>query len=146
MRRKQQNLTSPHLLAKQRYISSFLLCVFALLFAHSIVPHQHHEEDSAPHQSNHHDDDNHDDADTNFLQKVFSQVQHIGNASLTSQTTTSTSSQYSKFVADEDAVIFTQYILKQFFKPPLIHQAHNTIAFACSQHSASNLFRGPPSA
>ena len=134
------------LLAKQRYISSFLLCLFALMFAHSIVPHQHHEEDSATHQSDHHDGDDHDDFDTNFLQKAFFNVQHASNSSNTCQTTTSTSPQYSKFVADEDAVVFAQYVLKQFFRPPIIHQAHITFAFKSTQFSASNLFRGPPSA
>ncbi len=98
------------------------------------------------HQFSHHDDDDQDDVDDNFLQKVFSHVQHVSNASLTSQTIASTSSQYSKFVADEDAVIFAQYVIEQFYKPPILHQAHNTIAFTSSQFSVSKLLRGPPSA
>ncbi len=116
------------------------------MFAHSIVPHHHHEKDNPTHQSRYQEDDDNDDFDTNFLQKAFSNVQHDSNSINTSQTTTSTSSQYSKFVADGDAVIFAQYVLKQFFKPPLIHQAHITFAFTSIQFSASNLFRGPPSA
>ena len=117
------------------------------MFAHSIVPHHHHQEHSSTHNSNLHiDADDHDDLDNNFLEKAFSHAQHVSNASFTSQTTTSTSSQYSKFVADEDAVIFAQYVIKEFFKPPIIHQAHNTIAFTSSQFSVSKLLRGPPSA
>ena len=145
MPNKQQNLPSPYSLAKQRHISTFLLCVFALMFTHSVVPHLHHEEGSATHQSNHHDDDDHDDFDANFLEKAFSHVQHVSNGSTAFQTSTP-SVVYSKFVADEDAVIFAQYVIKQFFKPPIIHQAHNTFSFTSSHFSASNLFRGPPSA
>ncbi len=115
------------------------------MFAHSIVPHHHHEKDISTFQSNYHDDDN-DDFDGNFLQKAFSNVQHVSNSSNTCQATTSTSSQYSKFVVDEDAILLGQYFFKQFFKPPIIHQAQNKITFTSTILLASNLFRGPPCA
>ena len=131
-------------LAKKRLISSILLCAFAVLFAHSIIPHHHHEEATATHQSSHHDDD-HDDLDNNYLGQVFSHFQHESNANIIYQTASSTY-QSSQFSIDEEAILVTQYFIRQLFKPPIKHKEHIPFAFTPFNYSASSLFRGPPMA
>lgn len=132
-------------LAKQRFISSILLCAFAVLFAHSIVPHHHHEEATVTHQSSHQDDDHSDDVDNNFLGQAFSHFQHENNSGVTYQTA-STTFQFSKIAIDKEAILLTQYVIRQLFKPPIIHRQHPSFAFTSSTYSASSLFRGPPAA
>ena len=129
-------------LAKKRFISSILLCAFAVLFAHSIIPHYHHEEATATHQSSHHDDD-HDDLGDNYLGQVFSHFQHDSNSGVTYQTASPTF-KCSKIAIDKEAILFTQYVIRQLFKPPIIHRPHYSFAFTPSTYSASSLFRGPP--
>jgi len=132
-------------LAKKRFISSILLCAFAVLFAHSIIPHHHHEQAMAAHQGSHHDDDDHDDLDNNFLAQAFSHFQHESNGGITYQAASQTF-QCSKFSIDKEEILFTQYVIRQLFKPPIIHREHYSFAFTPAGYSASGLFRGPPMA
>jgi len=129
-------------LAKQRFISSILLCAFAVLFAHSVIPHHHNEDASATHQSSHHDDD-HDDLDNNFLEQAFSHFQHESNGGITYQSASPTF-QCSKFSIDKEAILFTQYFVRQLFKPPIIYKEDFLFTFTLPDYSASSLFRGPP--
>ena len=131
-------------LVNQRFISSILLCAFAVLFAHSIVPHHHHEEATATHQSSYHNDDD-DDLENNFLGQAFTHFQHENNSSVTYQTA-SLNFQCSKFAIDKEAILLTQYVIRQLFKPPTIHSPHYSFAFTPSTYLASSLFRGPPMA
>lgn len=114
------------------------------MFAHSIVPHHHHDEATVTHQSNHHDDDN-DDVENNFLSQIFSHFQHESNNVITYQTASPTF-QCSKFSIDKEAILFTQYVIRQLFKPPITQREHFSFAFTPSIYSASSLFRGPPMA
>ena len=132
------------LLAKQRFISSILLCAFAVIFAHSIIPHHHHEEATFTHHSDHHDDD-HDDLDNNYLGHLFSHFQHESNNGITYQTASPTF-QCLQFSIDKEAILVTQYFIRQLFKPPIKHREHTPFAFTPSNYSASCLFRGPPMA
>jgi hypothetical protein len=129
-------------LAKKRLISSFLLCAFAVLFAHSIIPHHHHEEATFM-QHGDHDDDDHNDIDHNFLGKAFSHFQHESGSTITYETASS-SFQGSKFSVDKDAIFFTQYVISQIFKPPIIYGEHSLFALICSPFLNTSLFRGPP--
>ena len=129
---------------KQRFISSILLCAFAVLFAHSIIPHHHHDEVQISHQSSHHDDD-HDDLDNNFLGQAFSHFQHESGSGITYQTASPTF-EGSKFSLDKEAVLFTQYVIRQLYKPPIIHRSQPTFTFVSSCYSFTGLFRGPPMA
>jgi hypothetical protein len=131
-------------LAKKRFISSILLCAFAVIFAHSIIPHHHHDEVRITQHSNQHDDDQ-DDLDNNFLGQAFSHFQHESNNGITYQTASPTF-QCSQFSIDKEAVLVTQYFIRQLFKPPIIHKEHSSFAFTPSAYSASSLFRGPPMA
>jgi hypothetical protein len=93
--------------------------------------------------SNH--DDNQDDLNNNFLGQAFSHFQHESNNGITYQTASSTF-QCSQFSIDKEAVLITQYFIRQLFKPPIIHKEHSLFAFTPSTYSASSLFRGPPMA
>ena len=128
-------------MATQRIISSILLCAFTVLFAHSITPHLHHEAANATHQISQHDND-HDDADNNFLSRVFSNFQHASSGSI--YHSTSPTFKYSKFNIDKQVVLITEYFIRQLFKPPIKHFEHNFFTFIPSNYTASNLFRGPP--
>ncbi|MDQ6763469.1 MAG: hypothetical protein M3015_12685 [Bacteroidota bacterium] len=129
-------------MAKKRLISSILLCAFAVIFAHSIIPHHHHEVATVLHHDGSHDGD-HDDIDNNFLAHAFSHFQH-GSATTIIYENTSSVFQASKFCIDKEALLFTQYVIGQLYKPPIIHGKHYSFAFTPSNYSASCLFRGPP--
>ena len=126
---------------KKRIISSILLCAFAILFAHSIIPHNHHDEATIMKHGGHHDDD-HDDIDNNFLGQAFSHFQHEAGSIIYEPT--SSVFQCSKFGIDKEAILVTQYVIRQLYKPPIIHREHFSFAFTSSSYSASSLFRGPP--
>jgi hypothetical protein len=130
------------LLAKKSFISSLLLCVFAIVFVHSIIPHHHHEEVTTEQGSNHHDDD-HNDLDNNFLGEAFSHFQHDAGSTILYETP-SPSFQCSKFSIDQDVFLLTCYVVRQFYKPPLISIEPSSIIFLSSILSAVHLFRGPP--
>lgn len=130
-------------LTKKRFISSILLCAFAILFAHSIIPHHHHEEATVMHQSDHHDDD-HEDINDNYFGQVFSHFQHESRGGVTYQTASPTF-QCSNVSVDKDAVLITQYVIRQLFKPPIIHIEHPSFIFGSSHYSATPLLSGPPS-
>lgn len=108
------------------------------------MPHHHHEEANATHQSNDQDDD-HDDIDNSFLGQAFSHFQHNGNSPITFKAPSSTfqSSQYS---IDKEAFLFTQYVIRQLLKPPILYSEHHSFVFTPFNYSASSLFRGPPMA
>ncbi len=56
-----KNYLCTPVLIKKRIISSLLLCAFAILFAHSTLPHVHHEAEQAVEKHHHNDeeDDHH---------------------------------------------------------------------------------------
>jgi hypothetical protein len=119
-----------------------LLCVFAIVFAHSIIPHHHHEEITAEQGNDHHDDD-HNDLDNNFLGETFSHFQHDGGSTILYETP-SPSFQCSKFSINKDIILLTCYVVRQFYKPPLIPTERSSLFFLSSPLSSVHLFRGPP--
>ena len=129
-------------MTKHRLISSFLLCVFAVLFAHSIIPHHHEEEKYAHHQPSHNDD--HDDIDHNFLGEAFSHFQHEQGGTVTYETA-SLDCQCSKVNFDKNTLLLVQFIVQVLHKPPLKHPEPYPIHFTPSSYSAVTLLRGPPS-
>ena len=132
-------------LEKKRIISSFFLFVFAIIFAHSIIPHHHHDEaDLASQYSKHVEqhDDHYDDADDNFLAEAFSYFQHPG--ANTPIYTSNASEDFSIIATAKDIAIFTLYLERHFFKPPLVHFERSSFTFIPSPFAETGLFRGPP--
>lgn len=67
---------------KKYSIIALLLCAYAIVIAHSIIPHHHHNGDHAMKQSDHHQDDDHDDgngADDSGLAHDFANYIHSAN-------------------------------------------------------------------
>ncbi len=131
-------------MAKKRFISSILLCAFALLFAHSITPHHHHEEVVTLQHNDHHDDDNEDTANS-FLGHAFSHFQHEQGSGIVYETP-SPVYQYSKVNVYKDTYFLVQYIVQVLHKPPLKHPEPYPFNFTSSAFSATSLLRGPPMA
>lgn len=129
-------------MAKKRFISSILLCVFAVIFAHSIIPHHHHEaERTAQHQGS--PDDDHEDIDHDFLGEAFSHFQHEQDSGIVYETA-STVYQYSKVNLDKDTYFLVQYIVQVLHKPPIEHPEPYPFNFSSSFYSVTSLLRGPP--
>jgi hypothetical protein len=128
-------------LFKKRIISSFLLCVFAIVFAHSIIPHHHEDEVTEQHNSSY--DNEHDDIDDNFLGQAFSHFQHDRVNGIVYETAAPIL-QCSKASFDKDTVLFVHYIIKLLHKPPLIYNEYSSFSFTISSWSPTYLFRGPP--
>lgn len=59
---------------KRISITLLFFAAFAVITAHSVIPHHHHEDET---KTEHHDKDQHDD-DDNGLGNLFSHFQHIG--------------------------------------------------------------------
>jgi hypothetical protein len=132
----------PHL-AKKRIISSLLLCVFAIIFAHSVVPHHHEEEHSAHQQSSHGNDQ--DDIDDNFLGQAFSHFQHEQSSTLVYETV-SADYHCSKVIIDKGTVLFVQFILQAIHKPPIEHPPIYPVRLTPQFGNSADFLRGPPSA
>lgn len=129
-------------LFKKRIISSFLLCVFAIVFAHSIIPH-HHYEGKATEQHNSSNNSDHDDIDDNFLNQAFSHFQHDQvNGVLYERAAPAL--QCSKISFDKDIVLFAHHLIKLLHIPPLLHNGYSSFSLPVSSCSPANLFRGPP--
>ncbi len=127
-------------MAKKRFISSILLCAFAVIFAHSIIPH-HHEESTTQHQGSH--DDDHGDIDHNFLGEAFSHFQHEAGSNIVYETA-SPVYQYLNVNLEKGAFILVEYIVEALHKPPLKHRELYPINFLPSSYSITSLLRGPP--
>ena len=133
------------LLIKKQLISSFLLCVFSIVFAHSVIPHHHHDEIAIAHHDNQNNND-HDKLDNNFLGQLFSHLQHDSGSSIIYEASSS-SSQCLKINPSKDVILFTWLVIKQLYKPPpLTRKAHSAFIFLPSGYSDYNFFRGPPMA
>ena len=131
-------------LLKQRFISSFLLCAFAIIFAHSIIPHHHHEGrgiGNYNHPVKGGDDD--DDTGHNFLGRAFSFFQHDKGNTVVYEASSPTY-QSQKISIDKDVLPLVQYFVRKLYEPPLIHADNYLFSFTFSSYSDTNLFRGPP--
>lgn len=128
-------------MAKQRFISTILLCAFAVLFAHSIIPHHHEEETFAHHQATH--DDDHNDIDQNFLGQAFSHFQHEQGSTINYETA-SPDYNCSKVNFDQNTFLLVQYIVQVLHKPPIKHPEPYSTHFTSSSYSVTALLRGPP--
>ena len=131
-------------MAKYRFISSVLLCAYAILLAHSIIPHHHYGEIITAQQDDHHDDD-HNDIDHNFLGEAFSHFQHDSGGAIVYVTTSSTY-EISKISIDKDVVLYTCYIIKLLYKPPIVYYQTPAATLSFLFYLNSGLFRGPPMA
>lgn len=129
-------------LLRQRFISSILLCAFAVLFAHSITPHHHHEEAFTIQHQDHHDKDD-EDTDNTFLGHAFSHFQHDQDNSIVYETA-SPVSKFPKASFDKGAFLIVQYFVQAHYKPPLKHIEHPAFYCTSSSFSATSLLRGPP--
>ena len=127
---------------KKRFISSILLCAFAVLFAHSITPHHQHEESATIQHQDHHDDDN-EDTDNSFLGHAFSHFQHEQGSSIVYETASSVN-KFSKVNFDKGTFLIVQYFVQALYKPPLKHAETSPFYFKSSSYSVTNLLRGPP--
>ena len=119
-----------------------MLCAFAVLFAHSITPHHHHEEAVKLQHNDHHDNDN-EDTDKSFLGYAFSHFQHEQGSGVVYESA-SPVYQYSKVNVDKDIYFLVRYIIQVLHKPPLKHSEPSPFSFSSSSYSVTNLLRGPP--
>jgi hypothetical protein len=128
-------------LLRQRFISSFLLCAFAIIFAHSIIPHHHHEgrdigRFAIP-------DDDHDDTDDSVLGHAFSFFQHDKGNTVVYEASSPTY-QAQKVSFYNDVLPFVQHLVRKLYEPPLKHIDNYSFSFPFSSYSESTPFRGPP--
>jgi len=128
-------------LRRQRTISSFLLFVFLIVFAHSVIPHHHDDEDNlSTHQIPGADD--HSDIDHNFLSEAFSHLQHEHDGTIIYENAT-VKQQYSK-TGFYDALLTVEYIVKVLYKPPIKYPEPRSIYFTPFLYSTQAFLRGPP--
>ena len=116
---------------------------FAVLFTHSIIPHHHHEEEKiAQHSGTNDNDDDSNDFDGNPLSQAFGSFRHDGAGTVVYESALSTF-HCSHSCVDREAVLVTQYFIRQLFKPPIIQREHSSFAFTPSAYSASSLLEVP---
>jgi hypothetical protein len=129
-------------LAKKRIISSLLLCVFAIIFAHSVVPHHHEEEHLAHHKTT--DSNHHEDTDDNFLGQAFSQFQHEQTSTIIFETVFGVY-HCPKVNIDKGTVLFVQFILQTIHRPPIEHPDIYPVHLIPQFYTSADFLRGPPS-
>ena len=59
---------------KRLFIALLFFSAFAVIMAHSVIPHHHHVDETA---TEHYDKDHHDDDNDNGLDNLFSHFQHF---------------------------------------------------------------------
>ena len=125
---------------KRISITLLFFTAFAVMMAHSVIPHHHHEEETT---SEHHDKDHHDD--DNGLDNLFSHFQHIGiNNQFVSTHQSPSIKQIDIPHADIVFITSCNFIFSDtgepvpilFPDPPDIHSPSGSSAFS---------LRGPPS-
>ena len=124
------------ILAKQRVISSFLLCAFAIIFAHSIIPHHHHEGNGVASFTIPDDNDG-------FLGHAFSFFQHDKGSAIIYEGSSPTY-QTQKISFYTDVLPLVQCFVRRLYEPPLIHADYYSNSFTLSSYPLTSLFRGPP--
>ena len=126
-------------MVKKFLISFLFFAAYAVLLAHSIIPHHHHEEKTAiEHQDKDHGADN-------GLDNLFSHFQHIG---VNNQFVSTHQSPVIKLIdipqADISFTTFYNFYFSDSGKPaPLFYPDHPNI-YSSSGSSTFSL-RGPPS-
>jgi hypothetical protein len=131
------------ILVKKRLISLFLLCVFAIIFAHSVIPHTHADDYSHYGTVVHGDDDNHYDLLQNPLSHAFSHFQHDqGNTVI--YESSSVDAQISKVQLDAASFRFMQLVIQTVFSEPLKHSEYYSNPFIRYHYSVTQTLRGPP--
>lgn len=127
-------------MAKKRFISSILLCAFAIIFAHSIVPHHHHDALTFDqHNATFHDDD----PDHDLLERAFSFFQHDPSNGITYEAASPTFDGAKVSIA-KDVLLVVHQMLQVLYAPPLVHSEHYLPPFSFSFYSVAHLYRGPP--
>lgn len=130
-------------LNRQRIISYLLLFTFAIVFAHSVIPHHEKDDDllCTEHQAN---PDQHKDIDNSFLGSAFANFQHEQGRAIVYEHS-GLDYQFSKDSKTNKSVLLLTYLLNQFYQSPPQYHIQQNENFSSAIIVSQQQFRGPPS-